>query len=393
MHIDPWVAILAVAFAGALVVSLTRLLVKWLLMRHASERSSRVIGKALRPAQFMAATGGVQLLLLVQKEVPGWGGNLDGGPEGWNANLSQALLFGTAASGAWLISNLLSVAKDPIQERWGSLQQSDVDGRKRRTQVIVLYRLISAGVWMVAVGLVLFNIPELRAFGTTMLGAAGVAAVVASLAAQTMLSNLFAGMALAFGDALRLEDVVVIEGEWGRIEEITLSYVVVRIWDERRLILPTQYFNDHAYVNWTRDNPKVLGTIYMDVDWRLPVDEARTELNRYLESHPQWDGRRAEIVVTDASGPYMQIRLVVSAPDPSSQWDLRCAVREHMIRWIVDDRPHCIPRMRVNSYQSVMDVRSGTFGAEETGSGPIGDTEIRALLNETPFQQRRPDPA
>ncbi|WP_205326784.1 mechanosensitive ion channel family protein [Glycomyces sp. YM15] len=384
-NLDPWIVIVAVALLSAVVVSLTRLLVTWLVLRHASERWSRVIGKALHPAQFMAATGGVQILLLVHESEPGWGG---GSPNGWNANLSQGLLFGTAASGAWLVSNLLSVAKDPIQERWGSLHQSDVGGRKRRTQVIVLYRLISAGVWMVAVGLVLFNIPELRAFGTTMLGAAGVAAVVASLAAQTMLSNLFAGLSLAFGDALRLEDVVVIEGEWGRIEEITLSYVVVRIWDERRLILPTKYFNDHAYVNWTRDHPQVMGTVKMDVDWRLPVEAARVELRRFLSENPLWDGREAGVVVLDSTGPYMQLRMLISARNPSDQWDLRCEVREHMIQWIVQHHRHCIPRMRVNSYQSVMDARGGVF-SQEGVSDLFDGSEIQALLNEVPIQQRR----
>ncbi|WP_100445250.1 mechanosensitive ion channel family protein [Glycomyces xiaoerkulensis] len=386
-NLDPWMMIIAVAFLSALVVSLARLLVKWLLLRHASQGWSELIGKALRPAQVMAATGGVQILLFVQQDESGWGG----GEDGWNADLSQGLLFGTVASGAWLVSNLLSAAKSPVQDRWGSLQQDDVDGRKRRTQVIVLYRLISAGVWLVAVGIVLFNIPELKALGTTMLGAAGVAGVVAALAAQAMLSNVFAGMALAFGDALRLEDVVVIEGEWGRIEEITLSYVVVRIWDERRMVMPTSYFKDKPYVNWTRNNPAVLGTISIDVDWRLPVTEARAELRRFLTVNPLWDGRYSGIDVIDAVGPYMRIRLTISAENPSNQWSLRCEVREHLIAWIVKEYPHCIPRMRVNSYQSIMDVRNGNFAlAEADTENAEMQGEIQNLLSDSPVEQRRP---
>ncbi|GAB3655237.1 mechanosensitive ion channel family protein [Glycomyces tarimensis] len=385
-NLDPWVIVVAVAVLSALAVSGARLLIKWLLLRHASERTSRLMHKALRPAQLMAATGGVQILLLVQSDVAA-----DGWDDGWNSNLSQTLLFGTVISGAWLISNLLSIAKDPIQEQWGSLNQDDVGGRRRRTQAIVTYRLVSAGVWMVAIGIILFNIPALRVLGTSLLGAAGVAGVVAALAAQTMLQNLFAGMQLAFGDALRLEDVVVIEGEWGRIEEITLSYVVVRIWDERRLVLPTSYFKDHPYVNWTRDNPKVLGTVRMDVDWRLPVDEARAELRRFLVTNPLWDGRKSGVIVLDSTGPYMRLRLLISASNPSDQWDLRCEAREHMIRWVVETYPHCIPRMRVNSYQSVMDVRTGAFG-EDGHAESIDATEIQALLSETPIEQRRPGP-
>ncbi|WP_051393365.1 mechanosensitive ion channel family protein [Glycomyces arizonensis] len=385
-NLDPWVVIVAVAILSALAVSLARLLIKWLLLRHASERLSLVVGKALRPAQLMAATGGVQILLYVQSDVA-----TDGWDDGWNINLSRTLLWGTVISGAWLISNLLSVAKEPIQGQLGSLEQEDVGGRRRRTQAIVTYRLISAGVWMIAGGIILFNIPSLKVLGTSLLGAAGLAGVVAALAAQTMLSNLFAGMQLAFGDALRLEDVVVIEGEWGRIEEITLSYVVVRIWDERRLVLPTSYFKTHAYVNWTRNDPAVLGTILLDADWRLPVDEARAELRRYLTVNPLWDGRSCGMEVNDATGPYMRLRMTISASNPSHQWALRCEVREHMIRWIVDNHPHCIPRMRVNSYQSVMDVRTGTFGLEGHQED-IGPTEIQALLNEVPIEQRKPSP-
>ncbi|WP_051325239.1 mechanosensitive ion channel family protein [Glycomyces tenuis] len=386
-NLDPWVVIVAVAILSALAVSLARLLIKWLLLRHASERASRLMHKALRPAQLMAATGGVQILLFVQSDVPAddWDG-------GWNINLSRTLLFGTVISGAWLISNLLSIAKEPLQERWGSLNEHDVGGRRRRTQAIVTYRLVSAGVWMVAVGIILFNIPSLRVVGTSLLGAAGVAGVIAALAAQTMLQNLFAGMQLAFGDALRLEDVVVIEGEWGRIEEITLSYVVVRIWDERRLVLPTSYFKTHAYVNWTRNDPAVLGTILLDADWRLPVDEARAELRRYLTVNPLWDGRSCNMEVNDATGPYMRLRMTISASNPSHQWSLRCEVREHMIRWIVDNHPHCIPRMRVNSYQSVMDVRNGAFPDQQAEAQSIEPSEIQMLLSDAPFEQRKPGP-
>lgn len=234
----PWLIITLVAIACALAVSAAKLATTRLLLRHRSANASRLIGKALRPAQLMAVTGGLQILLSAQHGQQGWGGD-------WNAVLSQSLLFGTAASGAWLLSNLLSVAKEPIHRRWDGLEQDDVEGRRRRTQMVILYRLASVIVWTVAIGLVLFNIPALREVGISMLGAAGVAGIIAGLAAQTMLQNLFAGIMLAFGDALRLDDVVVIEGELGTIEEITLTYLVVRIWDDRRMVLPTSYFTQH----------------------------------------------------------------------------------------------------------------------------------------------------
>ncbi|MFC4334004.1 mechanosensitive ion channel family protein [Salininema proteolyticum] len=354
---EPWLLIVLVAVLSAAIVSLLRFTVKWILHRTHSETRSRVLNKALRPAQLMAATGGVQILLFVKRHQDGWGYSFKSGDaDGWNPDLSTILMFATVISGAWLASNLLSLIKDPVEGRWGSLAQHDVDGRKRRTQIAVMYRLLAAAIWLIAAGIILFNVPALRVVGTSVLAGAGVAGVVAALAAQTMLSNMFAGLSLAFGDALRLEDVVVVEGEWGRIEEITLSYVVIRIWDERRLVLPSKYFSQTPYVNWTRNAPQVIGTVRMDADWRLPVDEARIELRRFLEDHPQWDGRKCGIIVLSSVGPYMQLRLLVSAGSPSDQWDLRCAIREHMISWIVSEHPTCIPRMHVNTYDSGADA-------------------------------------
>ncbi len=353
--------IVVVAIGSAVVVSLLRLIIKWLLHRHHSETRSLVIAKALRPAQVLAATGGVQILLAVQKHKEGWGYSLadDGTAEGWNPRLANILLFVTVACGAWLISNLLSVMRAPVQRRWGSLQQGDINGRKRRTQITVVYRLLSSAIWLVAAGIILMNVESLKVLGTSLLAGAGLAGVVAALAAQTMLSNVFAGLSLAFGDALRLQDVVVIQGEWGTVEEITLSYVVVRIWDERRLVLPSQHFKENSYVNWTRNNPQVLGTIRMDVDWRLPVDDARVELRRFLEDNPKWDGRKCGIIVLHSVGPYMQLRILVSADSPSNQWDLRCETREHIIRWIVEEHPTCIPRMHINTYETSGDYWMG----------------------------------
>jgi small-conductance mechanosensitive channel len=331
----PWLIITVTAVACALAVSAAKLVVTRLLRRHRSDNASRLIGKALRPAQLMAVTGGLQILLSSQHG-PDWRGE-------WNAVLGQSLLFGTAASGAWLLSNLLSVAKEPIHKRWDGLEQDDVDGRRRRTQMVILYRLASVIVWTVAIGLVLFNIPALREVGISMLGAAGVAGVIAGLAAQTMLQNLFAGVMLAFGDALRLDDVVVIEDELGTIEEITLTYLVVRIWDDRRMVLPTSYFTQNPYVNWTRDTPEVLGTVVFDAGLALPVGEVREELARFLDGNPLWDGRKASVAVLDATGGMMRVRLLISAANPGDQWDLRCDLREHFAAWMAKEHPDCIP--------------------------------------------------
>jgi small-conductance mechanosensitive channel len=174
-----------------------------------------------------------------------------------------------------------------------------------------------------------------------------VLSVIGGLAAQSVLGNLFAGIQLAFSDAVRVGDVVVVEDEWGTIGEITLSYVVVYIWDERRLIVPSTYFTSTAFETWTRKTSKVFGTVFMDVDWRVPLDKVRAEFERFLKGNPLWDGRASGVVVTDARGGYVQVRLLISAEDSSKQWDLRCEVREHMVTWLQKKHPEALPVSRV----------------------------------------------
>jgi hypothetical protein len=161
-----------------------------------------------------------------------------------------------------------------------------------------------------------------------------------------VLSNVFAGLQLAFSDAVRLDDVVVVEGEWGRVEELTLSYVVVQLWDDRRLILPTSYFTTKPFQNWTRTRAAVLGTAEFDVDWAVPVQAMREELRRLVEGTDLWDGRVCVLQVTDATGGMVRVRALVSAADAPSLWDLRCLVREQLVGWIREQRPTALPRMR-----------------------------------------------
>jgi len=171
--------------------------------------------------------------------------------------------------------------------------------------------------------------------------------LVGGLAAQSVLGNLFAGIQLAFSNAIRVGDVVSVEGEWGTIGEITLSYVVVHIWDERRLIVPSAHFTSKSFETWTRKNSKVLGTIFLDVDWRVPLDKVRHEFDSFLTDNPLWDKRASGVVVTDAQGGFVQVRFLVSAEDSSNQWDLRCAVREHMVTWLQKNHPDALPLSRV----------------------------------------------
>ena len=201
---------------------------------------------------------------------------------------------------------------------------------------------------ILAIGFALFTFPAVQGVGAGLLASAGVLSVIGGLAAQSVLGNLFAGIQLAFSNAIRVGDVVVVKDEWGTVGEITLSYVVIYIWDERRLIVPSTHFTSEAFETWTRKNSKVLGTVFMDVDWRVPLEDVRKEFEAFLEKNPLWDRRASSVLVTDAVGGYVQLRFLVSAEDSSKQWDLRCEVREHMVTWLQKNHPEALPLSRIS---------------------------------------------
>ncbi|MFV2113022.1 mechanosensitive ion channel family protein [Micromonospora sp. LOL_025] len=264
----------------------------------------------------------------------------------WRQVLLHLLVLSVIASVAWLVASLLVVAEDTALARFRVDVPDNRHARRVRTQVVMLRRLTIAVIVVLAVGVMLMTFPAVRGIGAGVLTSAGVVGVVAALAAQSLLGNVFAGLQLAFSDAVRLDDVVVVEGEWGRVEELTLSYVVVQIWDDRRLILPTSYFTSKPFQNWTRTEAAVLGTAEFDVDWAIPVQAMREELRRLVEGTDLWDGRVCVLQVTDATGGTVKVRALVSAADAGSLWDLRCLVREHLVAWIRDHRPTAMPRMR-----------------------------------------------
>ncbi|WFE34915.1 mechanosensitive ion channel family protein [Micromonospora sp. WMMD975] len=264
----------------------------------------------------------------------------------WRRFVLHTLVLAMIAALAWLVASLLVVAEDTALARFRTDVPNNRHARRVRTQVVLLRRLTIAVIVILAVGVMLMTFPSVRGVGAGVLTSAGVVAAVAALAAQSLLGNVFAGLQLAFSDAVRLDDVVVIEGEWGRIEEMTLSYVVVQVWDDRRLILPTSYFTSRPFQNWTRTEAKVLGTAEFDLDWAVPVQAVREELRRLCEGTDLWDGRVCVLQVTDATGGLVKVRAVVSAADAGSLWDLRCLVRENLVAWVRDHRPTALPRLR-----------------------------------------------
>jgi small-conductance mechanosensitive channel len=264
----------------------------------------------------------------------------------WRAPLLHALLVGMITAGGLLIGVLLIGLEDLARSRFRIDVPDNLIARQAQTQVNILRRVTVAVVGVLTLGVALTTFDGVRAFGATMLASAGIVGVVVGLAAQSTLGNLFAGLQLAFSGALRIDDVVVVEDEWGRVEELTLTYVVVRIWDDRRLVLPPSYFTAQPFRIWTRHGSAILGTVELDMDWTVPVPQLRAELARYVEAHPAWDGREVVLQVTDATGALVKVRAVVSAADAPQLWELRCAVREYLVEWIRTHHPDALPRTR-----------------------------------------------
>ena len=270
--------------------------------------------------------------------------------ESWWPALSHIFLIVQILTGAWLVSAIVTFGITRAIERFDD-DASTAEVRRMRTQLSVVRRLVAVTIAVIAVGAVLFTFPEVQAIGTSILASAGIVSVVAGLAAQSTLGNLIAGIQIAFSDSVRVGDVVVVEGEWGRIGEITLSYVVVYIWDERRLVLPCTYFTAQPFEVWTRKSDKVLGTVYMDLDWRVPVEEVRAHFQTVIERSEWWDRRTASVLVTDARGGFVTVRFVISSANSGDQWNLRCLVREEMIAWLQREHPQSLPVTRVRVEQ------------------------------------------
>lgn len=267
------------------------------------------------------------------------------GDQPWWPFASHALLIATIVVGAWLLGAFVSFGFERL-----FAHEEDVEGalgRKRRTQIVVIHRLTLAIIGVLALGAVLFSFPGMRVVGTSLLASAGIVSIVAGLAAQSVLGNLIAGIQLAFTNAIRVDDTVVVEGEWGRIGEINLTYVVVHIWDERRLVLPSSYFTSTPFETWTRTSDEILGTVFMDLDWRVPMDAVRARFEQIVEESELWDRRRADVLVTGSQGGFVTLRFVVSAADATNMVLLRAHVREQIMTWLQREHPEALPVQRL----------------------------------------------
>jgi hypothetical protein len=222
----------------------------------------------------------------------------------------------------------------------------NLHARKIYTQVKLLGKVLHVAIGLCTIAIILMLFQEVRHVGTSLLASAGIVGIIAGIAAQQTLANLFAGFQIALAQPIRQDDVVIVEGEWGRIEEITLTFVVVHIWDDRRMVLPLSYFIQKPFQNWTRASAQLLGSIFVWVDYSFPVEEGRKALKPIIENNPLWDKRFWNLQVSDTSEKTMQLRILATSADSSKSWDLRCKIREDFIAYLKSNHPQCLPRLR-----------------------------------------------
>jgi small-conductance mechanosensitive channel len=248
---------------------------------------------------------------------------------------------------AFVLVELLDAAEAAVLRQYPLQVTDNLEARRIHTQVVVLKKvaLVVIGIFTLASALMVFE--PVRQLGTSILASAGIAGIIVGLAAQRSIATLLAGLQIAITQPIRLDDVVIVEGEWGRVEDITLTYVMVRIWDLRRLVVPITYFIEQPFQNWTHRSADVLGTVFLHVDYTVPVDAVRDELGRILQASPHWDGKVNVLQVTEARERTLELRALASAADASRAWDLRCEVREKLVAFLRERYPETLPRVRV----------------------------------------------
>jgi len=252
----------------------------------------------------------------------------------------------------WLSLRIVSAGEEVILKRHPVDVSDNFAARRIQTQTKVLVHTLCFFAILFGIAAMLMTFPNARQFGTSLLASAGLAGLALGFAAKPVLGNLIAGLQLAITQPISLDDVVIVEGEWGRVEEITGTYVVIRIWDERRLIVPLQYFIEHPFQNWTRKTSNLIGSLFLWVDYSMPLEPLRKELDALCKQSPTlWDGKVSVLQVTDATEKAIQLRILVSSHDSSRNWDLRCFIREKLINFISLHHPECLPQLRANLHE------------------------------------------
>lgn len=294
-------------------------------------------------------------------------------PPAYDHVVGKAISLLIVGAIAWVLFHLVEVGESFMLGRYSLAAADNLRARQVYTQVHILKKTLQViiAVFALASGLMVFD--QVRSLGASVLASAGVLSIIIGFAAQRTIANLFAGFQLALTQPIRLDDVVIVENEWGRIEEVTLTYVVVRIWDMRRLIVPLSYFIEKPFQNWTRSRADLLGTVFVYADYSIPVDTIRQELHRIVSSSKLWDGQVCGLQVTNATERTVELRALASAGDASNTWDLRCEIREKLIAFIQKNFPESLPRLRAE-----IQARPDAAADRESRDNPVAFSPSKA---------------
>lgn len=323
----------AVVVGTAMVVAAVDLLVRRAIAIRRPHAATAMRRHVSRPLVLAGAS--VAALVVGRSTVSGW--------------FEHTLLATAIAASGWLASRLLVLVERALLGHFSIERPDNLQTRTILTQVLVLRRVTSAAVATASLIAIAWTFAPVRELAPQILGAAGLVGVVLGIAGRSTIGNVVAGIQVAVAEPIRLDDVVVIDGEWGNVEEITLTYVVVRVWDQRRLVLPTTRFVDQSFQNWTRRTSDLLAPVDLWVDHTAPIDELRAELRRITEGSPLWDGRVCVLQMTETAPTAVLLRALVSAKGSTQAWDLRCEVREGLVAWLRDHHPHALPQVRLGA--------------------------------------------
>lgn len=247
----------------------------------------------------------------------------------------------------WFTIIALRIAKNQFLKRFDVTTKDNLRARKFYTQFNIIERISIFIIILFSIGISLLTFESIKEIGVSLLTSAGIAGIILGLSAQKVIGAILAGIQIAIAQPIRIDDVVIVEGEWGRVEEIKLTYVVINIWDKRRLVLPSTYFIEKPFQNWTRNSSDILGTVFIYTDYNFPIDELRKEFTRLLHSTELWDKQVNVVQVTDLTEKTMEIRALMSACDSPTAWDLRVYIREYLIKFIQQNYPDSLPQSRV----------------------------------------------
>ena len=268
----------------------------------------------------------------------------------FNAELTELvrrlLKVGMVVLLGWSAAIAINAAARRIERRHRLDVEDNLTARRIHTQINILRRVSLVLVTLLTIGTCLVMIPAVQAFGVSLFASAGVAGLVLGFAARPILTNLIAGMQIALTQPIRIDDVLIVEGEWGWVEEITTTYVVIRIWDQRRLIVPLSHFIEKPFENWTRESADILGVVLWHLDYRAPIAEMRAKLDQLLAANPLWDRKVANLQVVESGETTITVRALMSARNSPKAWDLRCEIREQMLEWLRETHPEALPRVR-----------------------------------------------